>query len=107
MLHSLFVTWFHLSREWGYAGVFLLMAIESTVFPIPSEVVVPPAAYWAQQGEMSFWGVVLASTLGSWADSNMDPTGLVTLLHLKWCFTIEPRCTDTFFIWVIYYRNFH
>jgi membrane protein DedA with SNARE-associated domain len=66
MLHSLFVTWFQLSRQWGYAGVFLLMAVESTVFPIPSEVVVPPAAYWAQQGEMNFWGVVLASTLGSY-----------------------------------------
>jgi membrane protein DedA with SNARE-associated domain len=70
MFHSLFVTWFHLSRDWGYSGVFVLMAIESTVFPIPSEVVVPPAAYWAQQGVLSFWGVVLASTLGSYAGSS-------------------------------------
>lgn len=72
MLHSLFVTWFQLSRQWGYAGVFLLMAVESTVFPIPSEVVVPPAAYWAQQGEMSFWGVVLASTFGSWFGASLS-----------------------------------
>jgi membrane protein DedA with SNARE-associated domain len=72
MLHSLFVTWFHLSRSWGYTGVFLLMALESTVFPIPSEIVIPPAAYWAQQGEMSFVGVVLASTFGSWLGASLS-----------------------------------
>ncbi len=72
MLHSLFVLWFQLCREWGYTGVFVLMAVESTVFPIPSEVIVPPAAYWAQQGEMNFWGVVFASTLGSWAGSSLS-----------------------------------
>ena len=69
MLHELFATWMRLSLEWGYAGIFLMMAIESTVFPLPSEIVVPPAAYWAEQGHFSFWGVVLASTLGSWFGS--------------------------------------
>jgi len=44
-----------------------MMAIESTVFPLPSEVVVPPAAYWAEHGRFHFWGVVAAATLGSWA----------------------------------------
>ena len=56
MFHQLFALWMKLSLEWGYAGVFLLMAIESTVFPLPSEVVVPPAAYWAQQGHLSVLG---------------------------------------------------
>lgn len=69
MFHSLFTLWFQLVHDWGYWGVFALMALESTVFPLPSEVVVPPAAYWAEQGRMHFWGVVLASTLGSWAGS--------------------------------------
>lgn len=69
MFHSLFASWMHLTRDWGYAGVFILMAIESTVFPLPSEIVVPPAAYWARQGHMNFWGVVIASTLGSWFGS--------------------------------------
>src|SRR5260221_6086755 len=69
MFHSLLSVWFHLTLKWGYPGVFLLMAIESTVFPLPSEVVVPPAAYWATQGRMSFWGVVAAATLGSWLGS--------------------------------------
>jgi membrane protein DedA with SNARE-associated domain len=69
LFHSLFQLWFRLTLEWGYAGVFLMMAIESTVFPLPSEVVVPPAAYWASQGKMTFWGVVAAATFGSWAGS--------------------------------------
>ncbi len=72
MLHSLVALWFHLSLQWGYAGVFLCMAIESTVFPLPSEVVIPPAAYWASQGHMHFWGVVAAATLGSWAGSALS-----------------------------------
>jgi len=72
MFHSLLALWFRLSLEWGYAGVFLLMAIESTVFPLPSEVVIPPAAYWAEQGRFHFWGIVLAATLGSWAGAALS-----------------------------------
>lgn len=70
MLHELFASWFHLIEDWGYAGVFVLMAIESTVIPLPSELVMPPAAYWAAQGRMSFWGVVAAGTFGSWAGAS-------------------------------------
>jgi membrane protein DedA with SNARE-associated domain len=66
MFHSLLSTWIGLVDAWGYAGIFLLMALESTVFPIPSEIVVPPAAYLATQGRMSMPGVILAATLGSW-----------------------------------------
>ncbi|MCC6349882.1 MAG: DedA family protein [Candidatus Eisenbacteria bacterium] len=72
MFHQLFALWMKLSLDWGYLGVFLLMAIESTVFPLPSELVVPPAAYWAQQGHLSFWGVVAASTLGSWFGATLS-----------------------------------
>jgi membrane protein DedA with SNARE-associated domain len=72
VFHSLFTLWFQLVHDWGYAGVFTLMAIESTVFPLPSEVVMPPAAYWAAQGRMTFWGVVAAGTLGSWVGSALS-----------------------------------
>ncbi len=65
MFHQLFATWMTFVQTQGYLGVFLLMAVESTVFPLPSEIVVPPAAYYAAQGQMSFWGVVLAATFGS------------------------------------------
>jgi len=72
VFHSLLRFWFQLTLDWGYAGVFALMAIESTVFPLPSEVVIPPAAYWAEQGRMHFWGVVAAATLGSWVGSGLS-----------------------------------
>ncbi|PIR21564.1 MAG: DedA family protein [Deltaproteobacteria bacterium CG11_big_fil_rev_8_21_14_0_20_47_16] len=69
MFHSLFVVWFNLVKDWHYLGVLLLMALESTIFPVPSEVVVPPAAYWASQGLMNFWVVWLVATLGSYLGS--------------------------------------
>lgn len=69
MLHTLLKTWFHWVEAWGYLGVFLLMALESSIVPVPSEVVMPPAAFWAAQGRMNFWGVVLAGTAGSWFGS--------------------------------------
>jgi membrane protein DedA with SNARE-associated domain len=52
----------------GYPLVALLMAMESSVVPLPSEVVIPPAAYLAHTGKipLSLWGIVLAGTLGSW-----------------------------------------
>lgn len=49
----------------GYPGIFLLMAMESSVIPIPSELVMPPAGYLAQQGRMNMAIVILCGTLGS------------------------------------------
>ena len=48
--------------------VALMMAVESSVFPLPSEIVIPPAAHLAatHQIGLSLWGIVLAGTLGSW-----------------------------------------
>jgi membrane protein DedA with SNARE-associated domain len=72
MLHGLIVTWFHFLEQWGYLGVILLMALESSIVPIPSEVVIPPAVYWASQGKLNFWGVIFAGTLGSWIGSGIS-----------------------------------
>lgn len=69
MLHELIKIWFEWVSEWGYLGVFILMALESTIVPVPSELVIPPAAYWAAQGKMNFWGVVGAGTAGSYFGS--------------------------------------
>ncbi len=69
MLHGAFVWMMELVRDWGYAGVAFLMALESSIFPVPSEVVVPPAAFWATQGHMNIYLVVLAGTVGSWIGS--------------------------------------
>ena len=49
----------------GYPGIFLLMAMESSVIPIPSELVMPPAGYLAQQGEMNMFVAILCGTVGS------------------------------------------
>jgi membrane protein DedA with SNARE-associated domain len=70
-LHALVPLWFNLLDQWGYAGVIVLMAMESSIFPVPSEVVIPPAAFWATQGRMSFWGVIFAGTLGSYIGSTI------------------------------------
>jgi len=48
-----------------YLNVTILMAIESSVFPLPSELVVPPAGYMAAEGRLSPVLVVLFATLGS------------------------------------------
>src|SRR5258708_24222582 len=68
-MHQLLSVWFHWVDVWGYAGVFILMALESSIIPVPSEVVMPPAAFWAAQGRMNFGLVVLAGTLGSYVGS--------------------------------------
>ena len=51
----------------GYPGIFFLMAMESSLIPVPSELVMPPAGYLAQQGLMNPWLAILAGTLGSLA----------------------------------------
>ncbi|EKD26065.1 MAG: hypothetical protein ACD_79C01382G0001 [uncultured bacterium] len=49
----------------GYPGIFILMAMESSVIPVPSELVMPPAGYLAHQGSMNIWVAILMGTLGS------------------------------------------
>ncbi len=49
----------------NYFWVTVLMAIESSFIPFPSEVVVPPAAYKAATGEMDLFLVILFATIGS------------------------------------------
>lgn len=49
----------------GYPGIFILMAMESSVFPVPSELVMPPAGYLANRGEINIWFAILTGTLGS------------------------------------------
>ena len=70
MLHELLHTWLGWVQEWGYLGVIILMAMESSIFPVPSEIVIPPAAILAaSNGQMTITGVILAGTFGSWLGS--------------------------------------
>jgi len=68
-MHHLLETWFTWVLTGGYTGIIVLMAMESSIFPVPSEIVIPPAAFLAAQGKLSFAGVVLAGTLGSFLGS--------------------------------------
>jgi membrane protein DedA with SNARE-associated domain len=72
--------WLHQFSDWylstlsqgGYWLIAGLMALESTIVPIPSEVIIPPAAYLAHtQGEFSLIGVILAGTIGSWVGASV------------------------------------
>lgn len=49
----------------NYGTIFILMLLESTVIPVPSELVVAPAAYHATAGNLDIWLVILFSTLGA------------------------------------------
>lgn len=49
----------------SYPVVFFLMLLESTVIPVPSELVVSPAAYHAADGSMNIWLVILFATIGA------------------------------------------
>ncbi len=52
----------------GYWVIAMMMAIESSLFPLPSEIVIPPAAYWAHTHEipLGMVGIIIAGTIGSW-----------------------------------------
>ncbi|MGI8821465.1 MAG: DedA family protein [Chthoniobacterales bacterium] len=65
-MHHLLEIWVGWVQHWGYLGIMVLMAMESSIFPVPSEVVIPPAAFLAASGQLSFTGVVLAGTFGSY-----------------------------------------
>lgn len=70
-LHEAMRTWFEWSRDAGYLGVFVMMGLESTIVPVPSEIIMPPAGYWASQGKMSMPGVILAGGVGSTVGSSL------------------------------------
>ncbi len=59
----------------GYPGIFLLMAMESSLIPVPSELVMPPAGYLAQQGLMNPWIAILVGTVGSLAGAYVNYYG--------------------------------
>jgi len=72
MLKSLFqplLAWYLAAlKTAGYPVIVLLMTMESSVLPLPSEVIIPPAAHLANTGQipLGFAGIVLAGMLGSW-----------------------------------------
>ncbi len=64
-MHTLVLWLVDTIRDMGYPGIVLLMAMESSVIPIPSELVMPPAGYLAFQGKMNMSIAILCGTFGS------------------------------------------
>ncbi len=89
----------------GYLGIFLLMFLESTFFPFPSEIIMIPAGYLAYQGEMNLYMVVLVGILGSVTGAllnyylAMHLGRKIILRYGKYFFIKEETLTklDTFF----------
>ncbi len=67
MLNDIIQTIVATVGAWGYTGIFLMMALESSFFPFPSEVVMIPAGYLAYKGEMNLVLAILAGIGGSLA----------------------------------------
>jgi len=55
----------NLISGWGYGGVFFLMALESALIPIPSEIIMPFAGFLVWEGRFSFASVVLWGAIGN------------------------------------------
>jgi membrane protein DedA with SNARE-associated domain len=67
MLSSLIQAIVQTVGNWGYPGIFLMMALESSFFPFPSEVVMVPAGYLAYKGEMNLVLAIVSGITGSLA----------------------------------------
>ena len=88
----------------GYAGVFILMALESMIAPVPSEMVMPFAGFLIHTGEFTVLGVLLASSLGSIVGSLasywMGRKGEAVVLRFGRYLMLNPHhleWTETFF----------
>src|SRR5205814_8933878 len=53
-------------QDVGYVGIIPLMGIGGWIVPVPSELVIPPAAFLAAEGKLNVYGVVAAGTFGAW-----------------------------------------
>ena len=65
MIHEYAQLLVNLIFDWGYIGIFIMMAIESSFVPFPSEIVLIPAGYLASQGQMSIGLILLSALIGS------------------------------------------
>jgi membrane protein DedA with SNARE-associated domain len=65
MMHTLVQWLLDTIGAMGYPGILMLMAMESSIIPVPSELVMPPAGYLAFQGKMNMAVAILCGTVGS------------------------------------------
>jgi membrane protein DedA with SNARE-associated domain len=115
-MHDLFkdlIDWYLQSLETGgYSLIVLLMFIESTFLPLPSELIIPPAAHLAYtKGNMSLLGIVLAGALGSWLGATAMYwasrwAGRPLVLKFGKYFLVSPEKVEKAERWAAAYGNF-
>lgn len=66
-IEAVVLAWVGTLESSGYWGIFVLMTIESSFIPFPSEIVMIPAGVLAHQGKLSVLGSIAAGTAGSLA----------------------------------------
>jgi len=64
-MHEIVNAIVELVGQFGYLGIFIMMFLESTFFPFPSEVAMIPAGYLASKGDMNLIVAIIVGTLGS------------------------------------------
>jgi membrane protein DedA with SNARE-associated domain len=65
MLHDIAMSIVELVEQLGYLGIFIMMFLESTFFPFPSEVAMIPAGFLASKGDMNLILAIVIGTMGS------------------------------------------
>ena len=66
MLHSIITFLVDMISQFGYLGIIIMMFLESSFFPFPSEIVIIPAGYLAYKGDMNIFLVILFGIIGSY-----------------------------------------
>ena len=72
MLEGLFHWIIETVHDWGYVGIVVMMAIESTILPFPSEAALIPAGYLAAQGRMDPYLATACGGLGSLIGASLN-----------------------------------
>ena len=109
-MHHLLEVWFGWVLHGGYWGIILLMAMESSIIPIPSEIIIPPAAFLAARGDLNLTGVILAGTLGSYLGAAVGywiclVIGRPLLLSFGKFFLLPPEKLERAEIWLQRYET--
>ena len=109
-MHHLLEVWTGWVLHGGYLGIIVLMAMESSIFPVPSEVVIPPAAFLAAQGHLNFWGVIVAGTVGSYLGSAITywvsrAVGRPLVLRYGRFFLLSPEKLERAETWLSRYET--
>jgi membrane protein DedA with SNARE-associated domain len=109
VVHHLLETWFSWVLSGGYIGIIVLMAMGSSPLPVPAEAVIPPAAFLAAQGKLSFIGVIIAGTFGSYLGAAIVywlslSLGRPLLLRYGRYFLLRPEKLEKAEVWLERYE---